>query len=175
MHETTTWASLITNLTSVLVSLISVGLGFMLNSRASQRQRKSDERRQSKVLIIQKGEELHQLVSEWAKFVNSHNLLRMSIAEGKITHEQMNDMLDTKTIGRVHDRLDTILRIYFPNLLVNLKSISKEIDKVNDFFNRGGYQWGSVPPEIRESAMQAAKHLEKLQEDLQAGISTLIN
>ncbi|HGL4071534.1 TPA: hypothetical protein ACKE28_002888, partial [Enterobacter kobei] len=88
MQETTSWVPSITNLTSVLVALISIGLGFVLNSIASQRQRKNDERRQNKMVLIQKGEELHQLISEWAKFVNSHNLLRMSVAEGKITHEQ---------------------------------------------------------------------------------------
>lgn len=175
MQETTSWVPSITNLTSVLVALISIGLGFVLNSIASQRQRKNDERRQNKMVLIQKGEELHQLISEWSKFVNSHNLLRMSVAEGKITNEQMNDILDTKNIGRVHDRLDTILRIYFPSLSVYLELISKELEKVNTFFNQGGYQWGIVPPEIKNSAMQAAKKLEELQSDLQDKIIALIN
>lgn len=44
MQETTSWVPSITNLTSVLVALISIGLGFVLNSIASQRQRKNDER-----------------------------------------------------------------------------------------------------------------------------------
>jgi phage tail protein X len=112
-------------LIGVLGSLGGVALGYVFNERRTKAQNVIDSKKESTKIILLKGEELYQVLNEWSKYVRSIQLIYLQISYHKVEHSYLHEILEeNKGIARVHDRLDTLLSIYFPDLVVQLTEVT---------------------------------------------------
>ncbi|MHA1086687.1 hypothetical protein [Enterobacter ludwigii] len=130
----------LTALGNSLIGLIGVLAGGALthyfNERRTANQAARDEIKENRKLILQKGEELHQLLNEWKKYVSIVNIFYHKILMGTAHIDELNAYTDeNKSVARTHDRLDTLLSMYFPDLLSKMHSISAKLEICNSTFH----------------------------------------
>ncbi|EMG7110093.1 hypothetical protein V5J96_001301 [Enterobacter cloacae] len=124
------------SLIGVFGVLAGGALTHFFNERRVAKQAALDEKKENKKLILQKGEELHQLLNEWKKYVTIVNMMYHKILIGRAQLEELNAYnSECKDIGRSHDRLVTLLSMHFPDLLKQMESISEKIAVCNNIFH----------------------------------------
>ncbi|UYF57272.1 hypothetical protein M2R49_08990 [Citrobacter amalonaticus] len=111
------WASLISGGTGILGALLGACLA---NSFAEKRWAKQIvyEKEKDRIKFIrEKGEELHLLLSRWGKSLFLYQLNQLSVVHGKLSEEQFHKLAKDITLEPgTHDRLETLLFLYFSEL-----------------------------------------------------------
>ncbi|GAB2953805.1 hypothetical protein [Hafnia psychrotolerans] len=130
------WAALITALAG-----LSGGLGgaLLANRFADKRwnQQITYEKEKEKAKILrEKGEELHVLVSKWSKSTINYQLCQLRVVAGKLTESQFHDVMEKNpSEPGVHDRLETLLFLYFPEFEVHMKSVRNRLSEGNSAYD----------------------------------------
>lgn len=127
-----------------LIGLLGVlaggALTHVFNERRIAKQAALDEIKENRKLILQKGEELHQLLNEWKKYITIVNMLYHKILTGRAQFDELNAYTnECKDIGRSHDRLFTLLSMHFPDLLIQMQSISDKLAICSKIFQESVY------------------------------------
>lgn len=170
----TEWMLIVTPVLGVLGTLGGVWLGYLFNERKSVRQEATEKRKQNKKLVLQKGEELHQLVLEWSKAVASQHVYYSSIIVGHCSQDDLTNFLKEANVGRVHDRLETLLKIYFPDLEYLLVNAQQSMFKASDAFRAAFRKTDKVPELMIKSATETEHHLKELREVLSRKLSSMV-
>ena len=86
----------------------------------------------------------------------------------------MTNYMKEANAGRIHDRLETLLKIYFPELEQHLKDAKASILEASNAF-KDTYQKTDVIPEVLiKSAVDTERHFNELREALSAKLSSMI-
>ena len=113
-----------TNLISAGVAAFMAGgfalLGAWINNRSNNFRLDNQLRHESSKLksnlIISRGEELYFLIIKWKKMVLNTDHQEMFVARGYKTREQV-DAESNNDVSVDYDRMETIMSIYFPELM----------------------------------------------------------
>lgn len=159
---------------SIAGTLLGVWLSNFLNERRSESQNELDERKFNKKLLLEKGEELHQLLSEWSKLVYAQQIYFSSIIMEAATRDDMNNHIKEANAGRVHDRLETLLNVYYPELGPQLEEIKSEMATSNEIFRENHMKKGRVPDSLLKSGIAIDEKFGALQKELSSRVSALI-
>lgn len=170
----TEWMLIVTPVLGVLGTLGGVWLGYFFNERKAVRQHAIELQKENFKLVLQKGEELHQLVLQWGKTVAAQHIYYSSIIVGQSTQDDMTNYMKEANAGRIHDRLETLLKIYFPELEQHLKDAKASILEASNAF-KDTYQKTDVIPEVLiKSAVDTERHFNELREAQSAKLSSMI-
>lgn len=108
--------------------------------RRFEKQTIADVEKEKKKLLGEKVEELHVLISKWSKYIANINIARLSYLAGKITNDSYKDLVGKMDVeSGVHDRIEALIYIYFPEFDNHLKQVRELLSTCNDAefkFNR---------------------------------------
>ena len=127
---------IITSLLGVSGALVGAfGGAFLANHFAEKRflkQAQQDAEKEKKKLLVSKTEELHILLSKWAKYITSIHLYRRSMIINKITvHDYYNNVAAVELEDGVHDRLEALISLYFPYFEADLLEVKELLSTSN--------------------------------------------
>jgi len=152
----------VTPFISVLGTLGGVSLGYIFNERRTTTQNEIEERKENRKNFLLKGEELYQLLSEWAKYINGLQLLYLQVARRVNPYDDISKYHETNQhIARIHDRLDTLIGLYFSDMLPQLDEITKEISSSTREF-RNIYGTKGNPDDLISFGLSINKRLKDL-------------
>ncbi|MHA7847127.1 hypothetical protein [Serratia sp. D1N4] len=106
-------------LTAFLGGFFSFLVMFKTNKWNDERikvQIEHERQKEVRKLMIDKGEVLYTLFSEWTKLIINYQLCLIRVAKGSITKNQMNEVMSSASNKGSHDKLITLLNLYFPTL-----------------------------------------------------------
>lgn len=135
------WAALITAFAGLLGALSGA---YLANKFAEKRWADQisyeKEKEKSKNLSV-KGEELHVLVSKWSKSTLNYQLCQMRVVLSKLSESQFHELMEKNPPEQgVHDRLEALIFLYFPDFESHMKVVRKNLMDGNsayDEFTRG--------------------------------------
>nr|DAQ27077.1 MAG TPA: TMPIT-like protein [Caudoviricetes sp.] len=123
---------------AVIGALSALCGAFLANKFADQRWEKQisyEKEKEKNKVMREKGEELHSLISRWQKYIGIYQLNQLLVLRGKITETQRQDLQAKEPLeSGLHDRLETILFIYFPELGTNLSKIKEFLEIGNSTY-----------------------------------------
>jgi hypothetical protein len=157
----------VVNIWPAIIGALSALCGaFLANKFADQRWEKqiSYEREKDRNKVLrEKGEELHSLISRWQKYVGIYQLNQLLVLNGKMTEVQRQDFQAKEALETgVHDRLETILFIYFPDFEDRFSKIKETIATSNTVYLK--FNKGSLNKEL------ASKQLDGYARQVQADL-----
>jgi hypothetical protein len=117
-------------------TLAGVFLGFYLNSKNEEKKHKREE-------LKLKREKLEQLYFYYLKWENNFSLVYLQHAffyNGSISHKELAEKSEEhdKDVPDMYKKLQTIMNLYFSELLTEYNKIDKERGNVVKFFNKKG-------------------------------------
>lgn len=123
----------------VITAFLGFGASFVLsffsNKWIDNRlkiQMEHDLRKEKRKLMIEKGEELYRLLSKWSQKVTIYHLNIMRVAAGKLTRNDVNELVINDKDKFNVDIMLTILMIYYPQMKPAYDEITKVRDKAAD-------------------------------------------
>lgn len=156
----------VTPFISVLGTLGGVSLGYIFNERRTNAQNVIEERKENRKNFLIKGEELYQLISEWTKYINGLQFLYLQVARRVNSYEDISKYHEANQhIARVHDRLDTLIGLYFSDMLPQLNEITKEISNSTKIF-KNIYGNKENPDDLINVGLSISKKLKALRADV---------
>lgn len=160
------WSSIIPGGIGVIGAL---GGAFLANIFAEKRWAKqiAYEKGREKINIIrEKGEELHLLLSQWGKSTLIYQLNQLHVVLGKQTEQQFHELAKDITLGKgMHDRLETLLFLYFSDLEPFMKKLRDKISDGNSAYDlalRGELTSSEASKRINLASDEVELELEKI-------------
>lgn len=131
------WAALITALSGLTGALGGAFLANFFAERRWQKQNEYDKEKERINFLRDKGEELHVLFSRWAKSTLIYQLNQLSVAKGSLSEREFHDLAkDIALEPGIHDRVETLLFLYFPELQPDMAELRGKIRDGNSTFDR---------------------------------------
>ncbi|MEP8640658.1 hypothetical protein [Enterobacter kobei] len=125
---------------AVIGALSALCGAFLANKFADQRWEKQisyEKEKEKNKVMREKGEDLHSLISRWQKYIGIYQLNQLFVLRGKITEAQRQDLQAKESLeSGLHDRLETLLFIYFTELESNLSKIKELLSRGNTIYQR---------------------------------------
>ncbi|HBR6336191.1 hypothetical protein ACJV1Z_01320 [Klebsiella pneumoniae] len=171
------YVSLISSLIGVLGTLGGAWIANLYSEKRFTAQAVLDKSIQNTKLITSKAEDLYLLLTIWQKYVFNYQNLQVSLVKGEITKDQFYDFVSRTSVKETHDRLDTLLPIYFPELTQYMKKLRENIALGNDAFDSYDKQELSKSEAYKvvfESMMNTADSFKELKEALSAQVHEFI-
>lgn len=109
---------LIPFLTSIIGVLGTIGGVWITQYYSNQRSDKESakaESRDNKKLILTKGEEAYHHFTEFRTLVLNIQTYQAAIAGGQLTDEDFQKYSSEQDAGKAHNRLQTLIKVYFPD------------------------------------------------------------
>lgn len=125
---------LITSLIAVLGALGGTWVANIFNEKRFKAQAKLEKETQNKKLILEKAEELYLLITTWDKDVFNYQAYQLSVIKGELTKAQFHTFLSELSARETHDRLDTLLPLYFPELMEIMKELRRHLASGNSAY-----------------------------------------
>ncbi|WP_411555769.1 hypothetical protein ACLIN0_11870 [Pantoea agglomerans] len=171
------WGNIFTASISSFSGVIgALGGAFLANRFAEKRWEKQnayDDEALKKKTLREKGEELHVLVTEWAKATANYQLSQLSVSKGKYDEKMHIEVMEKLFKDGIHDRLETLLFLYFSCLTPHMDETRKYLSKSNmayEKFLRGDLNSHSASKIIDEAIGKTGDALD----ELRAGIRKMI-
>jgi hypothetical protein len=122
-----------------IIGALSVLSGVFITSKLDEKRwgkQISYEREKEKSKVLrEKGEELHSLISRWQKYIGIHHFGQLSVLEGKISESQRDEIaIKNQLEDGLHDRLETLLLVYFSELEPSYSGVKKSLENANGFY-----------------------------------------
>ncbi|MCP1629634.1 hypothetical protein J2T25_002585 [Citrobacter amalonaticus] len=116
--------------------ILGAFLTFFFQQITLNRQRKHDRQKEMDKLLREKGEELHQLLSQWGKSTLLYQLNQLNVVKGILTEQQFNEIAKDITLEKgSHDRLETLLFLYFSELEPFMVKVRRSIENGNSAYD----------------------------------------
>nr|DAZ31463.1 MAG TPA: hypothetical protein [Caudoviricetes sp.] len=168
------WAALITAVAGLSGALGGALLTNRFTEKRWAEQIAHEKGKENVKTLREKGEELHILVSKWSKTVINYQLLQLRVVSGLLTQHQFNESIKgINSEPGVHDRLEALLFLYFPELEVDMKSVRNGLlqcgSAYDDFIKDE-----STKNAAREKLRTAAKETEAGLENIKKGIRDML-
>ncbi|UJL38423.1 hypothetical protein [Pantoea agglomerans] len=129
------WGNIFTATISSFSGIVgALGGAFLANRFAEKRWEKQnayDDEAQKKKILREKGEELHVLVTEWAKATANYQLSQLSVSKGKYGEKMHIEVMQKLFKDGRHDRLETLLFLYFSSLTSHMDEARKYLNMSN--------------------------------------------
>lgn len=129
------YVPLITSFIAVLGALGGAWVANIFNEKRFQAQARLEKDTQNKKLILGKAEELYLLLTTWDKDVFNYQAFQLAVIKGEFTKAQFHTFLSEFSARSTHDRLDTLLPLYFPELIPAMAELRRHLDSGNKAYN----------------------------------------
>ncbi len=168
------YVSLISSLIGVLGTLGGAWIANLYSEKRFTAQAVLDKSIQNTKLITSKAEDLYLLLTIWQKYVFNYQNYQVSLVKGEITKDQFYDFLSRSSAKDTHDRLDTLLPIYFPELMRYMNNLKESIALGNDAFE--SYNKGELRElEARKVILESMKHTNEAFKELKEALSARVH
>ncbi|WP_413730814.1 hypothetical protein [Sodalis sp. RH22] len=163
---------LIPVLTAFLGALFTFMITYFSNKWSDKRfdkQLSYEKDKENKKLLLEKGEQLDVLISIWSKSIFSYQMCQMKVMRGNLTSEGMMESLKLQNPKNDHDRMESLLHIYFPELLSHLDKAKAELALGNaafDSFEKSKGEKEVLFNKLYNSNIAIEKHLQNLNSDI---------
>ncbi|MEK0167951.1 hypothetical protein [Pseudescherichia vulneris] len=168
------WSSIITGGIGVLGALSGAYLANIFAEKRWAKQIAYEKGRERINFIRGKGEELHLLLSQWGKSTFMYQLNQLQVVKGKLTEQQFHELAKDIALEKgMHDRLETLLFLYFSELEPYMKKLREKISEGNSAYDlalRGTLTSSEASRRINLASNEVEVELEKIK----AGIRQLI-
>ena len=168
------WSSIITGGIGVLGAFGGACLANVFAENRWTKQIAYEKGRDRINFIRDKGEELHLLLSQWGKTIVIYQLNQLQVINGKLTEQQFHEIAKEITLEKgTHDRLETLLFLYFSELEPLMTTLRQKISDGNaayDFALKGALN----PNEAITRLDLASEGVEAELERIKAGIRQVI-
>lgn len=106
---------LLTSIFGVMGTIGAVWVTQHYNNQRSDRESAKVESRENKKLLLSKGEEAYHLFTEFRTLVLNVQTYQAAIADDQLTDEDYQKYSSEQDAGKAHNRLQTLIKIYFPD------------------------------------------------------------
>ena len=171
------YISLLTSLIGVLGALGGAWVANFFSEKRFTAQAALEKSTQNTKLLTGKGEELYLLLTSWDKSVFNYQAYQLSVVKGELTIAQFNDFLSGFDSKDTHDRLETLLPLYFPELSIHMKELRKHLDlgnKTYRAYENDGLDALVAQKIIYESMINTGKAFKELKNALSARVHEII-
>ena len=100
------------------------------NDKRAKLQSAEVDTRENKKMLINKGEECHQLLTKFRTLVSNTQTYQIGIAKGVLTDKDLKELTDGQEHGELYGKLNTLIGIYFSDLKADWDALMKEADAV---------------------------------------------
>lgn len=171
------WAALITALSGLTGALGGAFLANFFAERRWQKQNEYDKEKERISFLRDKGEELHILFSRWAKSTLIFQLNQLSVARGSLSEREFHELAkDIALEPGAHDRVETLLFLYFPELQPDMVELRGKISNGNSTFERfikGGLTKKSAFDSIDKASTETEAVLERIKLGIRERLKSL--
>ncbi|HAS0862985.1 TPA: hypothetical protein JG883_001840 [Enterobacter hormaechei subsp. xiangfangensis] len=129
------YVPLITSFIAVLGALGGAWVANIFNEKRFQAQASLEKETQNKKLILGKAEDLYLLLTTWDKDVFNYQAYQLAVIKGELTKAQFHTFLSEFSARSTHDRLDTLLPLYFPELTPAMAELRRHLDSGNKAYH----------------------------------------
>ena len=171
------YVPLITSLIGVLGALGGAWVANFFSEKRFTAQAALEKSTQNTKFMTGKAEELYLLLTIWDKSVFNYQAYQLAVIKGELTKEQFHAFLSEFNAKDTHDRLDTLLPLYFPELSVNMKELRKYLglgNSVYDAYDRSDLDSIEAKKLMHESIKNTGKAFKDLKEALSSRVHALI-
>lgn len=171
------WSSIITGGIGVLGALSGAFLANIFAEKSWEKQIAYEKGRERINFIRGKGEELHLLLSQWGKSTFLYQLNQLQVVHGKLTEQQFHEIAKDIALEKgMHDRLETLLFLYFSELEPYMEKLREKISEGNsayDFALRGTLTSSEASKRINSACNEVEVELEKIKAGIRQVIKSL--
>lgn len=168
------WSSIITGGIGVLGAFGGACLANFFAENRWTKQIAYEKGRDRINIIRDKGEELHLLLSQWGKSILIYQLNQLHVVNGTLTEQHFHEIAKDVTLEKgMHDRLETLLFLYFSELEPLMKKLRQKISDGNSAYD-SALKGGLNPKEAITRLDLASEGVEAELEKIKAGIRQVI-
>ncbi|EOG8102395.1 hypothetical protein ACS25O_002428 [Enterobacter ludwigii] len=168
------WTSIITGGIGVLGALSGAFLANIFAEKRWEKQIAYEKGRERINFIRGKGEELHLLLSQWGKSTFLYQLNQLQVVHGNLTEQQFHEIAKDIALEKgMHDRLETLLFLYFSELEPYMKKLREKISEGNTAYD-AALKGALNPNEAITRLDLASEGVEAELEKIKAGIRHVI-
>lgn len=163
-------AALIASFIAGSFALLGAWLNHVFSNKRYKEQKYHDSAKDNKRLYLDKGEELHSLLTLWGNTAFSNFLGDRGFIAGKLTREQANELLIKDSGLNVYQRIKTLMDIYFSELAEcfdSARAVALKAGDITDSFSRGDLSSLEAFQEHESCTSEFLPLLTKIQNELQ--------
>lgn len=152
-------------------ALLGAWLNHIFTNKRYKEEKFHDSVKDNKRLYLDKGEELHSLLTHWGNGAYSNFLCDGSFIAGKLTREQANQLWTDNADPNIYKRIKTLIDIYFSQLtecFESAREIALKAGDITDAFERGDLPQMKAFKEYEECTSKFEPLLTKMQDELQS-------
>jgi len=124
---------------AALIGFISALSGVFIANKFNERrflaQVSYEQDKASRALLLSKAEDLHLHILRWSKALYGYQFHQISFAQGNISQEAVYNHLESMNSKDDHDKVETLLNLYFVELVPHMKSIRNSLSKANEIYS----------------------------------------
>lgn len=171
-------AALIASTIAGTFALLGAWLNHRFSNKRYEEQKFHDAAKDNKRLYLEKGEELHSLLTKWGNSAFAERLSGRGFIEGGFTKEQSLEFLKDKQDFSTHQRIKTLIDIYFNDITVifnSARTIPLAAGDIKDAYERGELMRIEAYRKYEDCFEKFDPLLEKIQAQLQTILLRQLN
>lgn len=165
----TEYIPLLTAVVGVSGTLIAVWVTNVYNNRRFTEQLAFDKEKENKKLLLSKAEDLHLALTSWDKSVVNYQACQLDVIKGVSSQQEFHQFLSEFANQDIHDRLETALYLYFPDLSHHMKDIQDGLiigNRAYERFLQNMLSLEQAKAQHRDSIMKVGQSFKALKVDL---------
>ncbi|MHA1086688.1 hypothetical protein [Enterobacter ludwigii] len=132
------YIKLLMPLISALLGIVGALAGVIITNRYNDKRARSQaaeaDKKENKNLFLSKGEECYHLLTQYKKLVFGIQDLQIAVAAGESNDEKYMEYCSTVEESKVHERLHTLISVYFPTAKADWDSTLAAMNTCNICF-----------------------------------------